>query len=76
MISGNKPRKIKKFLYIDRCAEGYGYTKPQNDEEFLGIPYSYYEDSSSPFIEVVRNGTVVRTINCSDISEIEFEDEK
>lgn len=73
MISGNKPRKIKCFLYIDRCAEGFGWTLPKDSEEFVGIPYSYYADDSQPFIEVKENSKVVKTINCSDICEIEFE---
>ena len=74
MIKGNKPRKINRFLFIDRCGEGFGFSLPKKGEKFIGIPYSYYEDTSQPHIEVYYDGKIIRTINCADISQIEFGD--
>ena len=73
MITGNSERKIKQFLSIDRCAEGYAFTKPKDGEEFVGIPYQWVANDSMPFIEIRKNGIVTATINVSDVSEIEYE---
>lgn len=74
MISGTRVRKIVKYLPIDHCGEGFCYVEPRDGEMFEGIPYSWYEDSGQPFIEVRdKDGVVVRSINCADISEIEFQ---
>ena len=32
-----KVSKLAGFLYIDRCCEGYQWTRPKEDEEFEGI---------------------------------------
>jgi hypothetical protein len=74
MITGNKIRKIKKYLTIDRCGEGYGYTVPAKGEELWGIPYGFY-DNSLPFIEHRTGDKVTATINCLDVSVIIFDDE-
>jgi hypothetical protein len=72
MISGNKERKILRFAFIDRCGSGRGWTSPTDGEEFIGIPYGWHTDSSTPHIEVQVDGVVVRVINVDDVSEIEF----
>jgi len=74
MISGNTPKKISEFIFIDRRAEGISWTRPGPDEYFVGIPYSYYEDQSQPHIEIrlKSNGHVIKTINAMDCSEICF----
>ena len=75
MIRGNKMRRVKMYILIDRCGEGYGWTKPEKDEEFWCIPYGWLSDNSYPFIEHRVNGKVTISINCDDISSIEFCDE-
>lgn len=72
MIPSIKPMKVKKYLHIDRLAEGLGFCEPQEGEEFLGIPVSWYGDESDPFIQVSKNGKIIRTVNCSDLAIIEF----
>ena len=73
MISGNQERTIKEYLPKDRCCEGHGYIKPLDGQEFIGIPYGWLSDNSTPFIEIRQNGKTIGTINCDDISEIIFE---
>lgn len=75
MISGDKERSIEWYLPIDHCAEGCGIVKPADDEEFRGVPYAWYTDTASPFIKVLRDGKVIRTVNALDISEIGFAEE-
>uniref|UniRef100_A0A6M3JPS5 Uncharacterized protein n=1 Tax=viral metagenome TaxID=1070528 RepID=A0A6M3JPS5_9ZZZZ len=72
MIPGNATRKIKSFLFIDHMGEGLGRTTPKEGEEFVGI-LGWHSSESHPFIQVQKDGKVVRTINALDISEIEFE---
>ena len=71
MISGNSERKIKAYIFIDD--EGCGWTIPDDDEEIWGIPYCWHSENSAPFIEHRMGGFVTVTVNCSDISLIEFE---
>jgi len=71
MIAGRSI--IKRFLYIDRCCEGYNWTDPQEDEEFYGIPAGWYGPGSLPCIEIHRNGKLVFAINCNSVECIEFE---
>jgi hypothetical protein len=73
MITGNKTVKIKAYLPIDHCAEGFGYTKPVAGEEIIGIPYQFYSDQSPPFIEHWIDGVRTQTVNALDVSVIEFE---
>lgn len=73
MITGNCESKIESYLPMDRCGEGYGFVEPWEGEEFIGIPYGWHTEISAPFIEVRKNGVVVRTINASDVSEIRFD---
>ena len=74
MITGNKERKIKHYLPIDHCNEGYGRLTPPKGHEFVGIPYAWETDDSIPFIECRRlaDNVVTKTINATDVSEIEF----
>ena len=72
MISGNSERPIKRYHFIDRLEEGYGWTNPDEGEEFWGIPYQWHGDNSLPFIEHRVNGFVTQTVNATDISSIEF----
>jgi hypothetical protein len=72
MIAGNKERPVARYLPIDHVGEGYGPVSPADGETFIGIPYGWRTDNSGPFIEIVKDGTVVRTINALDLAEIEF----
>ena len=73
MIHGCKEQKIKEYLFIDRMAEGVGFTRPIEGEELIGIPYGWCDDSSTPFIEHRKNGVAYKTINCADVSIIVFD---
>lgn len=73
MIQGNKAMRIKKYLFIDRCAEGFGYCVPEDGEELIGLPFGWCAEDSPPFIEHRRNGKVVQTVNCTDVAMIIFE---
>jgi len=72
MIPGTVAWPVARYWYIDHCAEGAGYTKPADGEEFVGIPYGYYARRSPPCIEVYKGGNLIRTINALDLREIEF----
>lgn len=72
MIPSSQPMPVKGYLVIDRCAEGWGYVYPEDGEIFTGYPCGYWEVHSQSFIEVKRNGQLVRTVNCSDLAEVEF----
>jgi hypothetical protein len=75
MIPSMKPMKITEYLPIDHCSEGYGYVKPKDGEEFLGIPFGWHGENSPAFIEIRKNGKVTATVNTSDVSEIHFEEQ-
>jgi len=38
----------------------------------MGIPFGYYHDGQPPFIEVLDNDGVMRTVNCQHVAEITF----
>jgi len=77
MISGDKTRKIVSYLYIDYCAEGFGFTKPDAGETFVGFPSGWYVEDAPAFIEVRNGERLVRTVNPLALCEIEFDaDEK
>lgn len=61
MIRGNKEQKIKKYLYIDRMAEGFDFTKAEEGEQLIGIPYGWCNDSSMPFIELPRSINLLKS---------------
>jgi len=74
MISGTTERKVERYLPIDHCSEGFGWVTPDDDEELVGIPYGFVVDGSGPFIQCRRDGSVVKTVNALDLSEIVFAD--
>lgn len=77
MITGNKPRKISQYWFIDHCGEGVGATEPKPGEELWGIPCQYYSsDQSASFIEHRENGVVTKTANVLDVSFIVYADER
>ena len=67
-----KPSKLAGFLYIDRCCEGYQWTRPKEDEEFVGIPHGYYEVGAMGCIEIHKNNKLLYTVNLSCVERIEF----
>ena len=75
MISGNKRRPVSEYLLIDHCKEGFGYSTPGIGEEFWGYPWGWAEGTAPPYIEVERDGVVIRSVNALDVSEILFADE-
>lgn len=72
MIPGREPLKIRRYLPIDHLSEGVGWVRPVGGVEFLGIPHGWYGEGSAPFIEVRSGGAVLETLNCADMSAIEF----
>ncbi len=75
MITGNKVRKIKRYLPMSHGGDVYGWVQLSHGWSMRGIPYQWHSDNSMPFIEVVdASGNVVRTVNALDCSEIEFDD--
>ena len=76
MIPPMRNTRVTGYLWIDRCCEGYQKVEPAEGEMFIGIPYGWYEESSKPFIEVRKDGKLVRTVNCEELSEVFFEETK
>jgi hypothetical protein len=73
MISGNTTRIVSRYLPIDRVGEGCGWATPKPGQKFVGIPYQWHADQSTPFIEVHNEqGVVIETINALDCHAIEF----
>lgn len=73
MITGDKTKKVIWYLPVDHLGDGYGRMKPCDDnEEFIGHPYGFHTENSYPFIERIRNGKVIETINAIDLAEIGF----
>ncbi len=77
MITGDKEREIKGYLMIDRLGEGRCWTEPFEGTEtegikIVGMPIGYFGDNSPAFIEHRKNGVVIKTVNCADVSEIQF----
>ena len=73
MITGNKLKKIIEYAFIDHMNEGLGAILPRKDEIIYGVPCNYCYPSSLPFIKHIRDGIEIRTVNCNDISYIDFE---
>ncbi len=73
MIPGQREIRVAKFCYIDRCSKRTGWNVPGDGEEFWGIPHQYYGELSQPFIEIRKNGAVKQTVNCADVSCVDFE---
>jgi len=74
MIRGNKERKIKEYLFIDRMAKGITFTEPEKGEAIVGFPYNYFNEDSEPFIEHRKDGKIIQTVNCADVAVIVFEE--
>jgi len=74
MIRGSEERKIKHYLPIDHCSEGYAWITPPEGHEFVSVPYAWKTENSIPFIECrkLADNVVTKTINALDMSEIEF----
>lgn len=67
-----KPSKLAGFIYIDRCGEGVGWSRPGEDEEFIGIPHGWYEVGAMGCIEIYENGKLRYAVNLADVACIEF----
>lgn len=66
--SDHEIKKVKEYLKIGE----FIYTTPKEREEFFMVPYSYYGDNSTPFIEVYCDGVLSRTVNYSSLSEVRY----
>lgn len=76
MIKGNKERKIADYFPAPIGDEVYGRVKPEEGEEIIGIPFSWFTTESPPFIEHRRNGVVTMSVNVSYVVDIRFKEEK
>jgi hypothetical protein len=75
MISGSKPRIVRAYLLSTPSGQQtLNWEYPALGQQFVGIPYGYNTDNSSPYIEIRDSKkNVVRTVNALDCCEIEFE---
>lgn len=64
--------RLAGFLYIDRCCYGFDWSRPKDDEEFVGIPHGYYDTSAPGCIEVYKNKKLIYAVNLTEISTVEF----
>lgn len=71
-----KPSRLAGFLYIDHCCEGIPWSRPKEDEMFVGIPCGFYDVGSLGCIEVYKKDKLLYSINLADISCIEFMSEE
>lgn len=70
MLGSDKDmKKVKEY----RCGGDFVFTAPKDGEQFYLAPYSYYGDTSTPFIEVYKDGELTRSINCAYVSEVRFD---
>ena len=73
MISGDKTVRIKRYLFIDRNREGLDFINPEENEEIWGVPTGFDAENSLPYIIHMRGGTIIKSINCADVSIIIFD---
>ena len=71
MIPGDKTRRIVGYLPF-----GCSYAKPKEGEDFIGIPWGYYHENEPAFIQVRNGSHLVRTVNTTDLSKIDFADDE
>ena len=74
MITGDKEQEIKAYIMIDRLEQGLCWVEPclGTYEKIIGIPFGFYAENAMPFIEHRKNGVVTKSVNCSDVAQIEF----
>ena len=78
MIHGNNLRMVKSYTHFANATDEWCTpVLPDKDEGeiLVGYPWGHETDSSTPFIVVLRHGSVVRTINALACAEIEFLEE-
>ena len=71
-----KPSKLAGFIYIDRCCEGIGWSRPNENEEYIAIPHGYYDVGAMGCIEIYKSGKLTYSVNIADVSCVEFLQEK
>lgn len=75
MTPYQEPKKVKRYLFIDRMAKGLGFVEPKEGEELIIYPHSWFEHGAPPFIAHMSGRKVTRTVNCLDLSVIEYEED-
>lgn len=67
-------QKIKEYMFIDHMSEGLGFIKAKEDEEIVGR-VDFHGDHDEVFIlhRRISDGSVLKTVNPHDISEIIFD---
>jgi hypothetical protein len=71
MIFGTKKIKVSGYLPYSQL-KAIPWVKPEKNQEYWGVPYSYDADNSSPYIQVIQDGKIVQTINALFILSIAF----
>lgn len=61
-------KEVKEYMKFGE----FIFTSPRDGEEFYLVPYGHYGETSTPFIEVYKNGNLTRTVNASAIAEVRF----
>lgn len=67
MLGCDKDMKLVKEY---RLGGEFMFTAPQKGEEFFLVPYQFYGEASTPFIEIYKDGSLIRTVNCAYVAEI------
>ena len=62
-------KRVKEY----RVGNDFIFTTPRDGEEFFIAPYQHYGETSTPFIEVYKDGKLERTINCAYVAEVRFD---
>lgn len=68
MNNSTEKRGVKEFRMIG----DFIIIAAKQGESIFCVPYAYHTDSSTPYIEIVKNGEVIRTFNCSSVAEIRY----
>ena len=68
MNNSTEKRSVREF----RMVGDFMMIAAKEGESIFCIPYAYHADSSTPYIEIVKNGEVTRTFNCNSVAEIRY----
>lgn len=65
-------KKLAGFTYIDRIGQGNEWVRPQENEQFVGIPHGYYEVGAPGCIEIYEDNKLRYAVNLMDVACVEF----
>ena len=64
--------RLAGFLYIDRCCEGIHWSRPQDDEEYVAIPYGHFDVGAPGCIEIYKKGKLLYAVNLTEVAIVAF----